>query len=129
VVSCGWWVVKKKEEKRNEEVAMTNAKEHLSEIQKGGTRFYRMGVRRAIHLEDSVAATQPRGHFVQPLQGCKPFVNFTTGFGLRPAPAAIIVMTHSGSGKEKWRARPALLKNPPILHRGLRTCGAKQHPT
>ena len=37
------WVVRKKEEKRNEEVAMTNdkktVKEHLSEIQKGGTQF------------------------------------------------------------------------------------------
>jgi len=39
-------------------------------------------------------------YFVQPLQGCKSFENLTTGFGLRPAPAAIIVMTPSGSGKE-----------------------------
>ncbi|MCK4628885.1 MAG: hypothetical protein KAT56_07765, partial [Sedimentisphaerales bacterium] len=48
------------------------------------------------------------GYFVQPLWGCKTFVNFTTGFGLRPIPAAIIVMTPSGSGKEKWRARTGL---------------------
>jgi len=27
--------------------------------------------------------------------------DFTTGFGLRPTPAAIIVMTPSGSGKEE----------------------------
>jgi hypothetical protein len=40
-------------------------------------------------------------YFVQPLQGCKSFVNFTTGFGLRPPPAAIIVMTPSGSGEIK----------------------------
>ena len=44
-----------------------------------------------------------------PLQGCKTFVKFTTGFDLRPSPAAIIVMTPSGSSKEIWRARPALL--------------------
>jgi hypothetical protein len=43
----------------------------------------------------------PLWHFVQPLRGCKFFVNFTTGFGLRPAPAAIIVMTPPGSGKLK----------------------------
>ena len=35
-----------------------SAKEHLSEIQKGGAQFYRIDVRRAIHLEDSVAATR-----------------------------------------------------------------------
>jgi tetratricopeptide repeat protein len=32
-------------------------------------------------------------------------VTFTTGFGLRPSPAAIIVMTPLGSGKEKLRER------------------------
>ncbi len=58
------------------------------------------------------------GYFVQPLRGCKSFVDFTTGFGLRPPPAAIIVMTPSGSGKEKLRER-LQKKNPLILHHGL----------
>lgn len=33
------------------------------------------------------------------------YIVFTTGFGLRPPPAAIIVMTPLGSGKEKLRER------------------------
>jgi len=32
-------------------------------------------------------------------------MNFTTGFGLWPSPAAIIVMTPTGSGKEKLHER------------------------
>jgi len=31
------------------------------------------------------------------------YIDFTTGFGLRPTPAVIIVMTPLGSGKEKLR--------------------------
>ena len=29
------------------------------------------------------------------------YIDFTTGFGLRPTPAAIVVMTPLGSGKKK----------------------------
>ena len=55
----------------------------------------------------------PSGHFVQPLQGCKSFADFTTGSGLRPSPAAIIVMTPSGSGEIKlceWLLNLQVLK-------------------
>jgi len=52
-----------------------------------------------------VTVILPSWYFVQPLQGCKFFMNFTTGFGLWPTPAAIIVMTPPGSGEEKLRER------------------------
>ena len=73
--------MRKKEEKRNEEVPMMNdrktVKEHLSEIQKGGTQSeyhdsvlgdhkgspllcVKHAILRTIHLEDSVAATRCR---------------------------------------------------------------------
>jgi len=46
---------------------------------------------------------------------------FTTGFGLRPAPAAIIVMTPPGSDKKKTRVNgghsPPYLR-PPLNSRG-----------
>ena len=49
-------------------------------------------------------------YFVQPLWGCNSFANFTTGFGLRPAPAAIIVMTPLGSGKIKLCERLRIIE-------------------
>jgi len=33
------------------------------------------------------------------------YIDFTTGFGLRPSPAAIVVMTPAGSGNVKSRER------------------------
>ena len=53
----------------------------------------------------------PSGYFVQPLGGCKSFIDFTTGFGLQPTPAAIIVATPIGSGEIKLceRLRKILL--------------------
>ena len=54
----------------------------------------------------------PAPKFIQPpkrfFSRFRPEINccdFTTGFGLRPPPAAIIVMTPTGSGKEELRER------------------------
>jgi hypothetical protein len=54
-----------------------------------------------------LAVILPSGYFVQPLRGCKFFVDFTprVPVAMLPTPAAIIVMTPTGSGKEKLRER------------------------
>ena len=50
---------------------------------------------------------------IQPLRGCRGLTGtITTGSGLGPTPAAIIVMTPSGSGKVQLRERLSFFNRP-----------------